>query len=192
MLRIDDIIFSLDILEEKFACDLPKCLGSCCREGDAGAPLSDGEAEILQEIWPEVKPYLRPEGIKAIEEAGTSVKDFDLENVTPLIEGKECAYALINNGILSCAIEQAWSDGKIVFQKPLSCHLFPARVKKFTDFRAVNYSEQPVCASARKRGRKKEVYVYEFLKAPLIRAFGEKMYRELCVAAAELRKKKKR
>jgi hypothetical protein len=192
MLRIDDIIFSLDILEEKFACDLPKCLGNCCREGDAGAPLSDDEALILQEIWPEVKPYLRPEGIKAIEEAGTSVKDFDLENVTPLIEGKECAYSLINNGILSCAIEQAWSDGKIAFQKPLSCHLFPARVKKFTDFRAVNYSEQPVCASARKRGRKKEVYVYEFLKTPLIRAFGEKMYGELCVAAAELRKKKKR
>jgi hypothetical protein len=192
MLRIDDIIFSLDILEQRFACDLPVCLGNCCREGDAGAPLTEDEAKILQQIWPEVRPYLRPEGIKAVEEAGTSVKDFDLENVTPLIEGKECVYTLINKGIYSCAIEQAWAEGKTGFQKPLSCHLFPARVKQFTGFRAVNYSEQPVCASARKRGRRKGIYVYEFLKTPLIRAFGEKMYRELCAAATELRKKNKR
>jgi hypothetical protein len=190
MLRIDDTIFSFDILEKKFRCNLPLCYGNCCLYGDSGAPLSVAETLILEEIWNEVKPYLRPEGIEAIEKSGKSIKDFENENVTPLIENKECAYTIINDNIFMCGIEKAWSEGKIKFQKPLSCHLFPARIKYFSDFRAVNYEELSICASARDSGPREGVYVYEFLKEPLIRALGEEIYSELCVAAAELRKNK--
>lgn len=188
MLRIDDTIFSFDILEKKFRCNLPECLGNCCRYGDSGAPLCAVEAKILDDIWEDVKPYLRKEGIDAIEEQGRSIIDAENERVTPLIGGAECAYAILSNGIYMCGIEKAWSEGKIPFKKPLSCHLFPARVKYFSDFRAVNYEELEICSSARRRGEEEGVYVYEFLKEPLIRAFGEEMYKELCIAAIELRK----
>lgn len=188
MLRIDDTIFSFNIFEKKFECNLGKCHGNCCLYGDSGAPLSDSEARILDEIWPVVKPFLRPEGIDTIEKLGTSITDFEYEKVTPLINNKECAYTILKGNIFMCGIEQAWADGKIAFQKPLSCHLFPVRIKQFTTVRAVNYEELAICSSALDRGCKKNIYVYEFLKEPLIRALGEEMYSELCSAAAELRK----
>jgi len=189
MLRIDDTIFSFDLLEKKFECDLPGCLGNCCRYGDAGAPLSREEAATLEEIYQVLKPYLRREGIEAIEKFGTSTVDTDTDLVTPLIEDRECAYTLLENGIYRCAIEKAHSEGKISFKKPLSCHLFPAKLKYFSDFKAVNYSELPICSAARRKGESGDAYVYQFLKEPLIRAFGESMYNELCIAAKELRKK---
>jgi len=188
MLRIDDTIFSFDILEKKFQCDIPVCGGNCCRYGDSGAPLSKDEKYILDDIWPEVKPYLRPEGVSAIDEKGRSVTDFENDRVTPLIGNEECAYAVFKGEILLCGIEQAWSDGKISFRKPLSCHLFPVRIKYYSDFRAVNYEELTICTSACKRGADKGIFVYEFLKDPLIRALGEDLYKELCIAADELRK----
>ena len=188
MLRIGDTIFSFDILEKKFRCDLPRCLGNCCRYGDSGAPLRDEEVETLKEIWSDVKPYLRPDGIDVIEDKGTSVKDFENENVTPLVGNEECAYAILDNDVFMCGIEKAFSDGKISFQKPVSCHLFPARIKQYSGFRAVNYQELSICHAAVGRGRDEDVYVYEFLKVPLIRALEEETYNELCIAAEELRR----
>jgi hypothetical protein len=190
MLRINDTIFSFDILEKKFICDLPECMGNCCRYGDSGAPLSADETNILKNIWAIVMPYLRPEGIAAIEEKGTSVRDFENENVTPLIGNEECAYTILKDNTLMCGIEQAWTDGRISFRKPLSCHLFPVRIKHYSDFRAVNYEELAICSAARVKGSEKYVYVYEFLKEPLIRALGEELYNDLCIAANELRKNK--
>ena len=188
MLRIGDTIFSLDILEKKFRCDLPRCLGNCCRYGDSGAPLTDEEVETLKEIWPDVKPYLRPDGVEVIENKGTSVRDFENDSVTPLVGNEECAYAILDNDVFMCGIEKAFSEGKVSFQKPVSCHLFPARIKQYSGFRAVNYQELSICHSAVDRGRAEDMYVYEFLKVPLIRALGEETYNELCIAAKELRK----
>ena len=190
MLRIADTIFSFDVLEEKFKCDLPHCMGNCCRYGDSGAPLSDSEVLILKEIYPAVKPYLRPEGIKAIKEKGTSVIDFEKDMVTPLIGNDECAYSILDGNIFMCGIEKTWEDGKTSFQKPVSCHLFPVRIKQYKDFRAVNYQELSICSCARDKGRKEGIYVYEFLRESLIRALGKEMYEELCIAAKELRKGK--
>ena len=190
MLRIDDTIFSFDILEKKFRCDLPVCFGNCCRYGDSGAPLSFEETHILDDIWDEVKPYLRSEGIAAIEEKGRSVTDFENDRVTPLIGNEECAYTALKGNVFMCGIEQAWSDGKITFRKPLSCHLFPVRIKNYSDFSAVNYEELTICSPARKAGTQEGIYVYEFLKEPLIRALGEDLYKELCIAAVELRRNK--
>ena len=188
MLRIDDTIFSFDILEKKFRCDLPLCLGNCCRYGDSGAPLSADEVHTLEEVYEKVKPYLREEGIKTIELKGKSVKDFENDNVTPLINNEECAYTVFDGDIFKCAIEKAYEDGKITFRKPLSCHLFPARIKYYSDFRAVNYQELAICKAARDAGEEEGIYVYEFLRVPLTRALGEEMYKELCIAAEQLRK----
>lgn len=188
MLRIGDTIFSLDILEKKFKCDLPRCFGNCCRYGDAGAPLSDEEVDILKKIWSDVKPYLRSEGIEVIENEGTSTTDFENERVTPLIGNEECAYAILNDNVFMCGIEKAFLDQKITFQKPVSCHLFPARVKQYYGFRSVNYQELSICNPAVECGDAKGIYVYEFLKVPLIRALGEEVYNELCVVAEGLRK----
>jgi hypothetical protein len=191
MLRINDTIFSFDILEKKFRCNLPLCLGNCCRYGDSGAPLSVDETLILNDIWPEVKPYLRPEGIAVIEEKGRSIKDFENDSVTPLIGNEECAYTVLKDNILMCGIEQAWFEGKISFRKPLSCHLFPVRIKYFSAFRAVNYEKLAICSSALKSGEEEGTYLYEFLKEPLVRALGADLYKELCIGAVELRKNKK-
>lgn len=190
MLRIENTIFSFDVLEKKFLCDLHLCHGNCCRYGDSGAPLTDNEVEVLKEIWPVVKTFIRPEGIEAVEKYGTSVRDRENENVTPLINNEECAYTIKSNNIYMCGIEKTWHSGKIPFKKPLSCHLFPVRIKKFPGFIAVNYEELAICSSARVRGEKEEVYVYEFLKMPLVQALGENIYNELCIAAKELRGKK--
>ena len=189
MLRIKDYIFSFDILEKKFCCDLPNCLGNCCRYGDSGAPLTKEEVRILDKKWPRIKPYLRPEGIKEIEKSGTSVRDFENDTVTPLINNEECAYTLMSGNIFMCGIEKAWSEGKIKLRKPLSCHLFPVRIKQFSGFKTVNYQELHICSPAREKGVTKGIYVYEFLKEPLTRIAGESVYRELCLAAIELGKR---
>ncbi|MDP4222185.1 MAG: DUF3109 family protein [Bacteroidota bacterium] len=190
MLRIGNTIFSDDILEKKFKCNLQKCLGNCCRYGDSGAPLSAEEADIIDDIFPVIKPFLRSEGIDAIGEQGTSTRDFENDIVTPLVGNAECAYAIIKDNIFMCGIEKAFLDGRISFQKPVSCHLFPARIKKFRGFAAVNYQELSICYSALECGGDDGVYVYEFLKAPFIRVLGEETYRELCIAAEELRRRK--
>lgn len=188
MLSIGEYIFSPDIIEKKFKCDLPLCLGNCCRYGDSGAPLEDEEIGILDEIWEDVRPFLRPEGIKTIEKSGTSIIDFDNDRVTPLIGTEECAYTVLSGNIFMCGIEKAWSEGKISFRKPISCHLFPIRIKRFKDFVAVNYQELSICHSALARGMRENVYVYEFLKDPLIRLMGEESYNELCLSAEEFRR----
>jgi len=186
MLRIDDNIISLDLLEKKFRCDLPKCLGNCCRYGDSGAPLTEEEVKILDEIREVVFPYLRREGRAAIEQKGCSLKDFEGDMVTPLIGDEECAYTILEGSIYMCGIERAWFESKISFRKPLSCHLFPVRIKKYSGFKAVNLEAWSICFSACDRGSAEGIYAYEFLKEPLIRALGKDIYDQICIAAWEL------
>jgi hypothetical protein len=164
-------------------------MGNCCRYGDSGAPLTTEEVNILIGILPSVMPYLRETGKQAIALKGPTVIDFEGDNVTPLVGNDECAYAVLESDILMCGIERAWSEGKISFRKPLSCHLFPVRIKQYTGFKAVNYEEWSVCIAARERGKKENVHIYEFLKEPLIRALGVGVYNQICIAAEEFRKK---
>jgi len=192
MLSIGKTIISMDLFEKRFVCDLDKCRGQCCYYGDSGAPLENGEAEMLQEVYPEIKHLMRSEGIRAVEKQGTSVIDTDGDTVTPLIGNAECAYAIIEEGIYKCAIEKAWFEKKSSFRKPESCHLFPVRVKKYRDFDAVNYEEWKICKPAIHNGMSQGVYVYQFLREPLTRVYGEEWYRELTIAADELQKRGKR
>ena len=140
MIQIDNKLISEDIFSEKFVCNLSKCKGICCVEGDAGAPLDEEETKILDEIYPKIKHYLRPEGIEAIEEQGTYTTDFEGDLVTPLVNNAECAYVIFDEkGYTKCAIEKAYEDGVIKWQKPISCHLYPIRIKEYSQFSAINY-----------------------------------------------------
>jgi hypothetical protein len=189
MIQIDDKLISEDLFSEEFVCNLAKCKGICCVEGDAGAPLDEEETHILDEIYPKIKSYLRPEGIQAIEEQGTYTLDFEGDLVTPLVNNAECAYVIFDEkGYTKCAIEKAYEDGVIDWQKPISCHLYPIRITEYSNFSAINYHEWDVCSDACTLGKELGVKVYQFLKKPLIRKYGEEFYQTLSEAAEEWEK----
>ena len=180
MFQLNKTIVWEEILEKEFVCNLSACKGACCVDGDAGAPLEESETKILKDIYSKVKPFLRPEGIKAIEEQGHFVHDKSSGAMkAPLIDNEACAYVTYENGIALCGIEKAHSAGKIDFQKPLSCHLYPIRITKYNDFDAVNYELWDICDPACKLGQSLQVPLYKFLKDPLIRKYGEEFYQTL-------------
>jgi hypothetical protein len=189
MIQIDDKLISEDLFSEEFVCNLAKCKGICCVDGDAGAPLDKDETKILDEIYPKIKSYLRPEGIQAIEEQGTYTLDFEGDLVTPLVNNAECAYVIFDEkGYTKCAIEKAYEDGVIDWQKPISCHLYPIRITEYSNFSAINYHEWDICSDACTLGKELGVKVYQFLKKPLIRKYGEEFYQTLSEAAEEWEK----
>ena len=189
MIQIDDKLISEDLFSEEFVCNLAKCKGICCVDGDAGAPLDEDETKILDEIYPKIKSYLRPEGIQAIEEQGTYTLDFEGDLVTPLVNNAECAYVIFDEkGYTKCAIEKAYEDGVIDWQKPISCHLYPIRITEYSNFSAINYHEWDICSDACTLGKELGVKVYQFLKKPLIRKYGEEFYQTLSEAVEEWEK----
>jgi hypothetical protein len=187
MFQLNKTIISEEILEKEFVCNLSACKGACCVDGDAGAPLDASEVEKLKEIYSKVKPFLRKEGIRAIEEQGTSVVGLDGEPETTLIEGKDCAYVIFDGKTALCGIEQAYNQGIVDWKKPVSCHLYPIRVKDFTEFAAVNYDKWDICDPACSLGQELEVPVYKFVKEALVRKFGEDWYLELEKVALEMK-----
>ena len=186
MFQIGKTLVSEELLNEDFVCNLNKCKGICCVEGDAGAPLNDDELTVLDDIYEDVKPYLRPEGIAVIEQEGKYTMDTDGDWVTPLVNNRECAYLVFEeNGFSKCGIEKAYEDGKVDYKKPISCHLYPVRVKEYSNFTSVNYDVWDICSDACTLGKELQVPVYKFLKTPLIRKYGEDFYKTLCEAAEE-------
>jgi hypothetical protein len=153
--------------------------------GESGAPLDKEETEILEAIYPKVKPYMVEKGIKAVEKQGKFLIDSDGDYVTPLVaKEKECAYVFFDKaGVAKCAIEQAWLDKKIDWQKPISCHLYPVRITAYKTYDAVNYHKWNVCKPACACGEKLEVPVYKFLKTALTRKYGKDWYKQLELAA---------
>lgn len=190
MIQIDDKLISEEIFSEEFVCNLTKCKGACCVEGDVGAPLDKSETEILDRLYPKIKPYLTEDGIKSIEKQGTWTTDpMDGDFVTPMVEDRECVYVTYDErGITKCGIEKAYEDGAIDWQKPISCHLYPIRVTEYRTFSALNYHEWPICNDACILGKELQVPVYKFLKTPLIRKYGEDFYKTLSEAADEWKK----
>jgi Protein of unknown function (DUF3109) len=188
MFQLGKTIVSEEILERDFVCNLSACKGNCCIDGDAGAPLSEEETKIMEEIYPKVKPYLRPEGIAAIEAQGTWIKGEDGDFETTLIEGKDCAYVIFDGATALCGIEQAYNEGIVSWKKPVSCHLYPIRVKDFSEFTAVNYDKWDICNDACTLGKELQVPVYKFVKEALVRRFGEDWYLELEKVALDLKK----
>ena len=188
MIQIDDKIVSQDLFEVLFVCDYDTCKGECCVEGDSGAPLEPGEAEELRRCLPEVRHLLSPAALEVIEEQGVSYFDDDGDEVTSIVRGRDCVFTTYDEqGRCACALEKVYNEGKTTFIKPISCQLYPVRLTKYPSFTAVNYHKWSICKCALKLGRKLQVPVYQFLRAPLIRAFGEEFYAQLEEVAALLK-----
>lgn len=183
MLEIGRTIVSLDILEKQFLCDLLKCKGACCVEGDSGAPVTPDEVKAIEEAWPEVQTYIPEDHRDEVLKRGFAVIDLDGDLVTPLVNNRQCAYTYEEKGILKCGIEKAFLDGKIKFRKPVSCHLFPIRITEYKRFDAVNYQQIDICKPGRQCGKSEKLPLYIFLKEPLIRKYGEDWYEQLKYAA---------
>ncbi|WP_405564050.1 DUF3109 family protein [Polaribacter sp. Asnod6-C07] len=186
MFQLGKTIVSEDIIEKDFVCNLSACKGACCVDGEAGAPLEKEEAQILDEIYPKVKPFLRKEGIEAIEKQGAWTTSEWGELETPLINGADCAYVIFDEkNTALCAIEEAYNQGEIGWKKPVSCHLYPVRVKDYSEFSAVNYHKWEICDDACTLGKELQVPIYKFVKQALIRKFGQNWYDELEKVAAK-------
>lgn len=191
MIELENVLVTADVLEEEFVCDLQKCKGACCVEGDLGAPLEESELEDIQKVVEIVKPYLSDEAIKTLEEEGAYLYDEDGDYSTTTIDRKECAFAFYDKkGILKCSIEQANMDGKTTIEKPISCHLYPIRISRLKEFEALNYDRWHICGPACDLGKDLKVPVYRFLKKALIRKYGEGWYNELELMIKDLKNQK--
>lgn len=192
MIAIDNILVSDLAISEQFVCDLHKCKGACCVDGDAGAPLDLTELKNIDEVFESVLPYLGEESKATIERQGRYVYDKEFGWVTPTINSKVCVYGIKDkDGIVKCGIEQAYLDGKVQWKKPVSCHLFPLTTKKSSNGKTtyINYEpREDHCKAACSLGKKLKVPVYQFLKEPLIRKFGDRFYEALEATANHVKK----
>ena len=189
MIQIDDTLVSLDLIERSFLCDLSHCKGQCCVEGDSGAPLEPGEEEELKRVLPEIWNDLLPEARTVIQSQGVAYTDPDGDRVTSIVGDKNCVFTCYDtDGVCKCAIEKAYREGRVSFYKPISCHLYPVRITQYKTFQAVNYHRWDVCKAAELLGKKEQVPVYQFLKEPLIRKFGQAWYDALDECAQEWKK----
>lgn len=180
MIEIDGRIVSTDILTEMFACDIAACKGICCVEGNAGAPLEEDEPEILEREYHAYSAFMTRRGREAVARQGFAVVDTDGDLTTPLVDDAECAFACSEGGVTLCAIEKACRAGLTGFSKPVSCHLYPIRITRFSDgSEGLNYHRWDICRSACSNGRKAGIKVYESLRDPIVRRFGSEFYEAL-------------
>jgi hypothetical protein len=190
MIEVGRTIISRDVFEEHFVCDLIKCKGACCVEGDSGAPLTTEEANVIRKDYDHFKDFLPLKHQKEIEKQGFSIIDNDGDLVTPLVNNRQCAYSFSDErGILKCSIEKAFFEGKTTFRKPLSCHLFPIRITEYKHMDAVNYQELKICKPGKICGTSSKTPLYKFLCEPLIRKYGTEWYTEVEIAAEYLKDK---
>lgn len=183
MLQIQDTLVSLDLIERFFLCDLGKCLGECCIEGDAGAPITEEEYQKLKQIKDIVWDDLLPVARERIREAGVGYIDEEGDLVTQIVDGRNCVFTTYApGGMCLCAIEKAFREGRCDFRKPISCYLYPLRLTKYPTFTAVNYHRWKICRCAEALGRSKNVRLYQFMREPLIERFGQAWYDELVEA----------
>lgn len=184
MLQIKDTLISLDLVERYFCCDLDSCLGQCCIDGDAGAPITEDERRKLEEVLPAVIDDLLPAARREIEENGVAYVDCEGDLVTSIVDGRNCVFTTYGpGGMCMCALEKAWRKGRIDFMKPMSCHLYPVRIREYDGFTAVNFHRWKICKCAEILGRKNGIRAYRFLEGPLVRRFGREWYDELVEAA---------
>ncbi len=190
LVEIDDKIVSTDLFSEKFVCDLSKCKGACCVKGNGGAPLTGKEVELIEDNLEQIKPFMSEKGIQTIKDEGVYYLDEEDAPATKLIDKKECCFVYFDNSnTAKCSIETAYKSGEIDFNKPQSCHLYPIRIKEFTEFTALNYEEWDICAPACSLGQSLKVPVYKFLKEPITRVFGRSFFDELSKIDLELKKR---
>ena len=189
MIEVGQVLVSTDVITKHFLCDLKACKGACCVEGDAGAPLTLEEVAQIEDVLPEIWDDLDLQARKVINKQGVAYVDVQGDLVTSIVRGKDCVFTCYGEeGCCYCAIEKAYRAGKVKFQKPISCHLYPIRVKKIGDYYGLNYDQWDVCKAAVVLGNMEKLPVYKFLKEPLIKRFGEEWYKELETVVEELKR----
>ncbi|MBR4977722.1 MAG: DUF3109 family protein [Bacteroidales bacterium] len=191
MIEIDDCLVSEEVLTEYFACDYEKCKGCCCVIGDSGAPMEECEAGAIEKNYPIFSPIMTDAGRAAVASKGFFEIDMDGDMVTPLVPGsEECAYTIFDEeGNCFCSMERCWFQGKGDFRKPISCWLYPIRITQLRNgMRALNLHRWHICQDAFARGRNEKIRVYQFLREPIERYFGEDFYTALDEAAKMLNK----
>ena len=188
MVEIQNTLVSLDIFQVQFCCDLEACKGACCIEGDAGAPVNLDEVAGLEEAANIVWDELSRKAQRVIKKEGVVYPDGMGELVTSIVDGRDCVFTCHHEGCCFCAIDKAYREGRCIYNKPISCHLYPIRLKKMGDYTALNYHQWSICKPALALGKKLNLPLYKFLKEPLIRAFGQAWYDELELTATELKK----
>ena len=191
IIEIDDCLVSEEILTEYFACDYEKCKGCCCVIGDSGAPMEECEAGAIEKNYPIFSPIMTDAGRAAVASKGFFEIDMDGDMVTPLVPGsEECAYTIFDEeGNCFCSMERCWFQGKGDFRKPISCWLYPIRITQLRNgMRALNLHRWHICQDAFARGRNEKIRVYQFLREPIERYFGEDFYAALDEAAKMLNK----
>ncbi|MDC6470653.1 DUF3109 family protein [Flavobacteriales bacterium] len=180
MIEIEDKIISDDLFEKKFVCDLQKCKGVCCVEGDSGAPLTKKEILDIDLNISKIKTEMSPTGLSILEKEDFYYVDSDGDQVTSLINEKECVFVVYDqNKIAKCSIESAFRKNKINFNKPISCHLYPIRVKNHENFQAINVDSWHICQPACKCGTELNVPVFKFLKNAIVRSWGLNFFQQL-------------
>lgn len=190
MIIVEDTLISEEIFENNFVCDLNACKGACCIEGDRGAPITRDEVRTIEKNLDSIKEELPQRNKELIENIGFYEKDDDGELVTTCLPDGTCAFAITDKaGILKCGIEESFNKGDSDFLKPVSCHLYPARIKDYGQYTAINYHRWHICDAACSNGDKLNVPVYEFLETALRRRFGDQWYDELCKVALAYRGK---
>lgn len=181
MLIIGEVVVDDAVTVTDFCCDLKQCKGACCTlEGGRGAPLEDDEVLEIQKAYPIVKKYLDEENIQTIAARGLyegTKGDFS----TTCIERRACVFVYYDEGIARCSFEKAFLNGEIDWRKPVSCHLFPIRVRS-DGGKLLRYEQIEECAPGRLRGSKEQVALVDFLKEPLVRKYGEAWYRKLVIS----------
>lgn len=189
IIQVGNVLVSPDIFTEKFCCDLDKCKGQCCVEGDAGAPVTldeiGGIEDSLDTVWTDMSASAQA----IVDKQGVAYVDQEGDLVTSIVNGRDCVFTCYANGCCLCALERAYRAKKTDFVKPISCALYPIRVKAFNnDTFGINYNRWDVCKDAVIKGKELNLPVYKFLEGPLTRRFGVEWYKELCEVAEQLEK----
>lgn len=189
IIQVGDVLLSIDCFREQFACDLGICKGRCCIEGDAGAPVTLDEIMAIEDVLPCIEQELADDAREVINKQGVAYTDPEGELVTSIVHGKDCVFTCYNGeGTCLCAIERAQREGRVNTPKPLSCSLYPFRIKKFKNgMYGVNYHQWDICQCGRDKGKSLKLPVYRFLKEPLIAQFGTDWYQQLEIAAQQLK-----
>lgn len=187
IIQVGDVLVSPDIITEKFCCDLDKCKGECCVEGDSGAPLTMDEIAGIEDALDIVWNDMSASAQAVVDKQGVAYNDRDGDLVTSIVNGKDCVFTCYENGCCLCALERAYRGGKTKFIKPIYCALYPIREKRFAGgLVGLNYNRWDVCRPAVEKGRELGLPVYKFLEGPLVRRFGKEWYQELCEIAETL------
>lgn len=189
MIKVGDIILSDDIATQKFACDTPVCKGACCVVGDAGAPVSKDEVPVLHKAYHTLKNELRPEAVAVAEKDGVVIGSKEKGYEISCVNSAECIFVNYDEQeVAYCTIQKAFFEGRFKWEKPISCHLYPVRLKKIGGFEYANFEYIPkMCSAACAKGEKEDTYLAEFLERPLVRRYGQEWYDEFLAACEYVR-----